>query len=174
MTSRDEVTTLASQTVGHLAPGLLVRTQESRFWSTTPDDEVLHGIAVSAGIDITVGRQPGALYVKSTYNIDALRRTQRSDVPTDEMPAEGWRCSVVIHGQWQTDDSESLSDDALRAFAVKVGLMALHPYARAHVQSAVAAAGWPTYTLDVLTQQDDLFSSEEDPDEIDLDLVTVS
>ena len=173
MTSRDEVAELASQVVARLLPGLLVRTQESRFWSTTPDEEVLQGIVVSAGIDVSVGRRSQSVDVKTTYNVDALRRPEGADDSAGDLPAEAWRSSVVLHGQWHIEEPQTLSDDAVRAFAVKVGVMTLHPYARAHIQTAVVAAGWPTYTLDVLTHQDDLFVSEDDPESVDLNLVTL-
>lgn len=173
MTTHDEVSELAKQVLGRLLPGILVRTQEARFWSSTPDDDVLGDIVVSAGIDMSVFRHPQSLDVRAAYTVDALRRSNESGGSDEGLPAEGWRSSVVLHGQWHVEDAEKLSDDQARSFAVKVGLMTLHPYARAHVQSAVISAGWPTFTLDVLTAPDDVFVNQQEPDQVDLSLISL-
>ena len=172
MSTHDEVVDLASEVLGRLSPGLLIRTQEAHFRSTTPDDDVLRRIAVSADIDVVTNRSSDAIEVKTTYNISAFG-SDESQANEDPPSGEGWMCGVTIHGQWRVRDANELSDDAVRAFALKVGVMALHPYARAHIQGAVVASGWPAYTLDVLTHQDQLFVSEEDPEEVDLSLITI-
>lgn len=172
MPTHDEVVALASEVVDQLLPGLLVRTQEAHFRSTTPDDEVLQRIVVKAGLDVAASRSGTALGVRTTYTLDALGGEDAETVDDPET-AEGWACRVTIHGQWRVRDADDLSNEAVQAFAIKVGVMALHAYARAHIQAAVVASGWPAYTMDVLTAQDDLFVNEEAPEEVDLSLISV-
>lgn len=172
MSTHDEVTELASRVITRLTQGLLVRTQESRFRSTTPDDDVMRRIELRAGVDLSVVRRSAAVDVKSTYHIDALASGEEGQAD-DGDPRDGWSCSVTIHGQWPVDGAADLSDESIKAFAARVGVMTLHPYARAHVQAAVSASGWPPFTMDVLTAHDELFRSEELPGEVDLSLIAL-
>lgn len=170
----DEVHELAKGIADQLAPGILIRTASAHLEAGLP---VGGEMSLSAGIELRVARPSSlvglpdkSLLVRARYAIEAT--PQNEDVPP--LPRAGWKCEVELHGLWKLEDEGDLADDQLRAFAARVGLMALHPYARSHVQNAVTEAGWPAFTLDVMTPSGALFESPESPGMCDLDGIEVT
>lgn len=82
----------------------------------------------------------------------AVAETAEGDTSTVDKPIDDqWDAMIEVHGMWKLESREGLTGEHAQAFALAVGAMTLHPYARAHLQSAVAATGYPGYTLQVLS-----------------------
>jgi preprotein translocase subunit SecB len=162
--SLDAVHENAKAVVDRLLPGLLVRAARSTFESQVPQDgtlEVAGQLSVKAGLDANTR----AVSCAVTYHLMATRDGD----PT----SKAWEVELEVNGQWQVESVADLTDDQLRSFAMKVGLMALHPYARAHIQTAISASGWPPYALDVITSPDAIFGVDE-AGHVDLEGVSVT
>lgn len=155
----------ARTVVDQLAPGLLVRVAELSLESEIPQGgnlEVEGQLSIKVGLD----SETHALGCSVNYSLTA--------VPEEDASRPMWRVALEMDGQWAlVGSAENLTDDHLRAFAVKVGLMALHPYARAHIQNAVTSTGWPPYALDVITAPDALFGGDQEGS-VDLEGISVT
>lgn len=66
--------------------------------------------------------------------------------------ADAWNLRLEMVGVWRADDATPAFDDEhLNCFALAIGSMTLHPYAREVVQNAVSRLGYPPFTLDMIT-----------------------
>jgi len=102
----------------------------------------------------------------SRYEVTAEPvETTEFEVEDDE---DRWSVAVEVHGYWTLESIDGLGEENAQAFALAVGSMALHPYARTQIQSLVTAGGYPAYTLSVLHSL-----MEPDPEDglVDLDQV---
>ena len=104
--------------------------------------------------------------------IVCVSRYEVSAEPTNEDErTEGenrWSVAVEVHGYWTLGSLDELREENAQAFALAVGSMALHPYARSQVQSMVTAAGYSPFTLSVLQS---LLEPEPEDELVDLDRV---
>lgn len=164
--TQDELDDLARGALEHLTGQLVVRTAEASFTSRFPRSDF--ELEVKGNLSLDVGRTRDGLGVLGTFKLSAVApEADESD------PDAQWSVEVKLQGLWHAREPEAVTDDQLRAFAVKVGMMTLFPYARAHVQAAVVASGWAPLTLDVLTNNAELLRSPDDPERVELDLITV-
>ncbi|MBM0128051.1 protein-export chaperone SecB [Pimelobacter simplex] len=170
----EEVDDLAGQVVHRLLSRLLVRLAGVKLTTALPvDSDFAVTAAISLAVDCQTDSDGDGIYILTcTYSVSAVPTEDGEGPAEDREPA--WTCTVDIQGQWVIRGVGDLTDDHLRAFAAKVGIMALHPYARSHIQSLITESGWPPYTLDVLTPQDELFIDSDDPEQIDLSGITLS
>lgn len=184
----EQVTALAAEVVDLSITQMLVRLGSATFSSEPP---VSGNLEVHASIALGVTWETnesgaGRFVLSSRYTIEAVHPAKEGGAVTDERnrasddsageeddPKQAWSCEVEMQGQWVFADAAHLTPDNLRAFAARVGIMTLHPYARARIQMLVTESGWPPYTLDVLTSQDELFADQSDPTLLDLDGITV-
>lgn len=171
----EEVDGLAGEVVSRLLSRMLVRLAGVSFASEAPEDADL---AVRASISLDVRCQTdedgdGIFRLTCAYRL-AAEPTVEDGLDSVDDPKPAWSCTVEIQGQWIIRSVGELTANHLRAFAARVGLMALHPYARSQVQSLVTESGWPPYTLDVLTPHSDLFSDADRPEELDLSGISVA
>ncbi|MBM9466421.1 hypothetical protein [Nakamurella leprariae] len=90
------------------------------------------------------------VYVFSKYVVQA--RSVQDDDSIEEARPVAWRVELEMVGTWgRRGGNSALLDSAdLTCFAVLVGAMALHPYARETVQSTVGRLGFPPFTMDIL------------------------
>lgn len=166
----EQVSDLAQSVLDALQPGLQVRVARVDFNSDPPADNVRLNVAGEVTVRVGAASESNeqgrrTFVVASQYDLTTLRSLE--DGSTEVF---GWKCTVDVHAQWSTS-AATLTDDQLRAFAVRVGMLTIHPYARAQVQSAVSASGWGAFTIDVIGQQDHLFASEDDPEVLDLESI---
>lgn len=171
--SRDEIQNHAAAIVERLIPGLLIRTSAASIETGFP----LGGdMDISASIELTAHRPSSlatspiqGLMVEVEYTVEATFTDQSALT----LGRNGWRCQVALQGLWNIEGDKDPSDNELRSFAARVGVMALHPYARSHIQQAVTEAAWPPFTMDVLTPAGAIFESAEHPGMCDLDGIQV-
>jgi preprotein translocase subunit SecB len=98
----------------------------------------------------------GTLYSYSLYDVSAVTRDNES----------AWEVKLEMVGLWDVADGTGQFDDEhLSCFALAIGSMTLHPYARENVQAAVSRMGYPPFTLDMLHPP----TAGHDEDQIQLD-----
>ena len=152
--SLDRLHELAGEVASRLVPGqLLVRVVKLDMSSQEPQGG---NVSVDAQISLMVSSptaHQSSLACTSTYTVVARK--------TDDHDALMWQVVVAVSGQWGLDSTDGLQDAHARAFAIKVAVMTLHPYARTQIQNAVLATGWPAYVLDVLQSPESIFTDEE-------------
>ena len=103
------------------------------------------------------GQRVDDLLVESVSTYEVVCRARESD-------REAWSVVCELVGDYRAVDDElsEFTDDQLDAFAMVIGVVQLHPYARETVQSASGRLGYPPFTLDNLTP----ISAHPDEDEI--------
>lgn len=104
---------------------------------------------------------------QSTSNdrIDVWARYQlQANTGSDDV-VQAWGVTVEIVGSWVQNQTQKFDSLDLECFAMAIGAMALHPYAREAVQSTVGRLGYPPYTMELLTP----LTAGPDENEIELD-----
>lgn len=80
--------------------------------------------------------------------------TARSDT---ENPVDVWTAVVECVAVFRLDDPDlQISDEELEAFALLVGMPALHPYAREWTQTLTSQSQYPAFTLGLLNSPAEL------------------
>jgi hypothetical protein len=161
----DELIRLASEVLAKLSSGdIQVRTARLLVDSEAPEAVALWTDGqVSLGVT-EIDSDVRHIGCASQYEVSAYRDGEGAGA------SPRWNVAVTIHGQWNVSDFDGLTQDHLRAFAIKIGVMTLHPYARAAIHTAVSPTLWPPYTLDMISQPEVLFADEDGL--IDLDAVS--
>jgi hypothetical protein len=94
-----------------------------------------------------------AVQAWAKYEVTATRH--REDQPVKQSgsadPAWAVTCEIVADYPGDADSLPEFKAEELNAFALLVGLMAIHPYARETVQSMTGRLGYPPFTLEMLT-----------------------
>lgn len=120
--------------------------------------EYLGPLTVTTAIEVS-GRQSRAndqVEVVVKYSLDAA---------TPENPRRpAWETRLEMIGTWRQSEPCALPGIALTCFAVAVGTMTLHPYAREVVQSTVSRLGYPGYTMEILN------SAAESPENSEIEV----
>lgn len=82
----------------------------------------------------------------SRYNISA--ETQ----PDDGTPsATAWTINFDVVAAWHLKaDASAISDDALHSFALGMGALTAHPYARSFTQTLTTQMGYPAATMEII------------------------
>jgi hypothetical protein len=160
--SLDEAQALAMDVL-HRVGACDIRLANLKLSSETPTGNVTLQVSteLTIGADF-VGTPAKAIICVSRYVVEAKPAEEDAD-------EDGNRWSILVehHGQWSLGSVDGLDLAHAQAFALAVGSMALHPYARAEIQSRIEATGYPGFTLDVM-------QSLLEPDEdglIDLSIV---
>lgn len=102
------------------------------------------------------GEQPdgrNAVQAWAKYEVTAMqnREAQPADQSISVDPAWAVTCEFVADYPCDSGSLPEFNADELSAFALLVGLMAIHPYARETVQSMTGRLGYPPFTLEMLT-----------------------
>lgn len=178
----DEVDRLASEVISSGLAKVQIRLAEIEFTSSPPSRlsvDVSASIATAGNFERNNDGNLARIVLNVRYTLIATGLPydeQAPEQPDEDQPdaAEAWRCEVEMQGQWLLSQPSDVTADHIRAFALRVGLMAIHPYARSHIQSLVAESGWSLFTMDVLTNVDSIFASPEDPNLLDLEGIEVA
>lgn len=88
----------------------------------------------------------------SEYRVVCTQADEAADAPEDG--TEVWHVECELRGSFLADEEKDLvpfGPDQLNAFAMVVGVIHIHPYARETVQSISSRLGYPPFTLDGLT-----------------------
>lgn len=99
---------------------------------------------VNAEIQVKGGenREEGTIQSFSRYRLTGV-------LEADET-AEAWAATVEHVATYRKSSDLELTQDQLNSFALVVGVMNIHPYARESVQSLVSRMGYPPFTMDLL------------------------
>lgn len=122
--------------------GCAVRVAELNLTTAPPANET----EMKTDVTLTLAARlfDEAIVCVTRYEIDA------EPVEPISSQSDRWSIAIEMHGMWTLEPGPQLTEQNAQAFALAVGAMALHPYARSHIQAAVAAAGYSMFTLDVL------------------------
>jgi hypothetical protein len=87
--------------------------------------------------------------VWAQYGVAAVRA---ADIRADgTAPNSVWSIEMEQVGSWTITTPVQFADDELDCFAMAVGVMVVHPYARTTVQNIVGQLGYPPFTLEMMT-----------------------
>src|SRR5680860_521004 len=96
---------------------------------------------VDSSLVVKAVQRDGAIDAYSLYEVIARR--------TDSV--EAWRVRLEVVGVWGAPAGTPEFDSGhLNCFALSIGMMTLHPYAREAVQTAVSRLGYPPFTLEMI------------------------
>lgn len=113
---------------------------------------------VDSNLSVKAKQAPGLVDSYALYDIRATSNTGE----------QAWMVRLEMVGSWETsEDAPEWDEEHLTCFAIAIGALTLHPYARENVQSAVSRLGYPPFTLDMLTSP----VAGDDDDIIDIDPV---
>jgi len=97
---------------------------------------------VQSNLAVRGQQRDGFLDAYSLYQVEAKA--------PDE--SEAWSVRLEMVGTWAVEEgAPEFDEEHLNCFAVAIGSMTLHPYARENVQSAVSRLGYPPFTLDMIS-----------------------
>lgn len=103
--------------------------------------------------------------------VQAWCRYTSTCLTTDSEAEEVWAATVEVVGLFDVDDPEvEFSELELKAFGLLVGAPAVHPYARALLQSLTAGSVYPAFTLGLMNPvgnlpEDEVIQWTEEDDE---------
>jgi hypothetical protein len=104
--------------------------------------------------------EEGIVYSFARYQLVAV-------LESDEQ-TEAWAATVEHVATYRKNSELKLTQDQLNSFALAIGVMNLHPYARESAQSLVSRMGYPPFTMDLLHPVTGL----PDEDEIEIEPAT--
>jgi len=84
----------------------------------------------------------GLIYTFLRYNVRAVTESNED--------AEAWQVDARFVATYKRTTTEDLDPDDLTCFALAIGLMTVHPYAREAIQSLVSRMGYPPFTLGMM------------------------
>lgn len=95
------------------------------------------------------------LRVRGEHNGDVVESWSRYETvarsDSTENPVDVWTAVVECIAMFRLDDPDlQISEDRLEAFALLVGMPALHPYAREWTQTLTAQSQYPAFTLGLI------------------------
>lgn len=155
----------AQEVLGRVTAGCDIRVAHLEVTAGAPVHRVSLDVEVSLAMSVNYAADQAIVCV-SRYEVTAQPADDDDlNAASDE---DGWVARIEVHGVWPLSSCEALSAQHAQAFGLAVGAMALHPYARAHLQSTVAATGYPVFTLGVLNS---LMEPSEADGLVDLDHV---
>lgn len=124
-----------------------IRFAQQTCRSSAPQPGMLR---TETALALQAGMVQHGLLCASAYDVSAHLDSGEHEHEPAEGDTEVWNAAVEVHGQWLLSTVEGLTPEHAQAFALAVGSMALHPYARSQIQMLVVSAGYPVFTLDVL------------------------
>lgn len=136
-----------------------VRLASAEMASSPPTRQDRLRVEVELSLGAAVG--DGQVVCTSQYDLRASPDNAGKDGP------EAWSISIEVQGRWQCD-TVGLTHAHAQAFALTLGSLTLHPYARSQVQSLVAASGHAPFVLEALPTLIDQSELE-----VDLEIVHV-
>lgn len=71
-------------------------------------------------------------------------------VASADAESVAWRVRFRIVATWLHNGDPLLDDMDIQSFAIAIGSMVIHPYARETLQSVVGRMGYPPFTMDML------------------------
>ncbi len=126
------------------------------------------GADVTLQVD-TTRTSPVTVLVTSIYAVHAWRAEDSDGTETVRAGGEEdlWTVEATVTAQYAADPDCDLHGAHLLAFGATSGALAVHPYAREIVQTAVSRAGYPPFTLSML--KSDWDSDMEGKSELEVD-----
>lgn len=98
--------------------------------------------SVDTTISVMGGQREGAIDARSRYKVEAKH----------EDGAAAWSVQLDLVGVWAIPEAAPDFDgEALSSFALAIGTMTLHPFARETVQTEVSRLGYPPFTMEMIT-----------------------
>lgn len=95
---------------------------------------------VESNLTVSAKQHNHFLYCYAAYDVKASSGEDRA-----------WTVKLEMVGSWAIEnDAPEFDDEHLNCFAIAIGSMTLHPYARENVQTAVSRLGYPPFTLDMI------------------------
>jgi len=109
-------------------------------------------VNTDVGVGVSQNEDKSSIEVRVEYAVVST---------TPEEPVvEAWRVILTVVGVWDQDAEKQFSHPDLWSFAVLVGVMTLHPYAREIVQSAVSRMGYPAYLMEIFRSPAELLGDD--------------
>lgn len=137
---------LAREVLDRTTPESEIRLAQLNFTSKPPNQAGALDVEASLAMAVHFDDDEQIICM-SRYEITAAPDSSTGEHDTDD---EAWQALVEVHGVWPLTGKEDFKQSHGQAFALAVGAMALHPYARTYLQAAVAASGYPAFTLSVM------------------------
>lgn len=97
--------------------------------------------------------------------VHSFARYRLSATLDAEEPAPAWTVEIELVAVYAKGSEAKLSHDQVSAFALAIGVMNIHPYARETAQSLVSRMGYPPFTMDLIMP----LTSGPDDQEIELE-----
>lgn len=83
--------------------------------------------------------------------LDVFARYVATAAVEDDPEVEAWRVAVDQVATYKKGSGDPIDEKDALSFAIIVGIMNLHPFARETVQNVVVRMGYPSFTLDMVS-----------------------